>query len=78
MYSYKIRKSFPTYNKSVADTLKIFIYLNNMETLKKREQLLNKVGNIVTKEEIAHSFARMFTKVVCCRGIRKSQHVGKG
>ena len=47
-----------------------------------RGQSLIRVKNIVTNEEIAHyeqsPFVTMFLIVVCCRGVRKRLHVGKG
>ena len=37
---------------------------------------LKSVENNVTKGEIAHFFASL--SIVCCRGVRKCLHVGKG
>ena len=52
----------------------------NGKSLEMKIYLLNQVENIVAKGEIAHyePFVTLFSKVVCCRLVRKHLDVGKG
>ena len=47
------------------------------KSLYKKVYQLTKVDNIVAKGEIA-PFVGMFSKAICCRGVRRHLYEGKG
>ena len=61
--------------KTITETFR-----RNMVTVNKfiNVQLWNKVENNSGKRGSAYLCAKMFSKDVCCRGVRKSLYVGKG